>query len=304
MARDCWAKGGAKEGQNPHRKGQGKANTVKVEPEFDAAWLAAAHRPEDNIEFDELDEDLVEWDLDDEYAEMPPLLDVSDSDDEPEEHEEDEEIEEVPFGATSLTSQNLIVAAATSTPEYEVDIYDSGATQHMTPSRHHLTNFKAIEPRGIVAADSKKFEATGMGDMFVEVPNGRNKSTRVLMKDVLYAPNLGATLISIGRITLAGYALQFRQTECRIFDSKNRCIGIIPLVHGLYRVQVPIPTPRAHIADNGPLVVTPDKLHKLMGTYRWTRRRNWLKINWLMESNSMKRHAPQRTLASLVYMAE
>jgi hypothetical protein len=29
MAKDCWAKGGGKEGQNPHRKGAGKINTAK-----------------------------------------------------------------------------------------------------------------------------------------------------------------------------------------------------------------------------------------------------------------------------------
>ena len=101
--------------------------------------------------------------------------------------------------------------------------------------------------------------------MYVHVPNGRNKPTRVLVRNVLYAPKLGVTLISIARITQAGYALQFRQTECRIFDGKNRRIGTIPLTNGLYRVQVPITTPHAHVANDAPLIATPDELHRLMG---------------------------------------
>ncbi|KAF8178775.1 hypothetical protein K438DRAFT_2178231, partial [Mycena galopus ATCC 62051] len=141
-------------------------------PDFDAAWTA--HWLEDNIEFDELDEE--ESDADDEYADMPPLQDMSDSDKGPEENNEE------PIGATSFTSQTLVAAAVTTTPEYELEIYDSGATQHMTPSRHRLTNYRAIEPRGIVAADNKEFQALGMGEMYVQVPNGRNKSTRVLLK--------------------------------------------------------------------------------------------------------------------------
>jgi hypothetical protein len=165
MAKDCWAKGGGKEGQSPHKKGHGRANTAKADKDFDAAWMAVAHRPEDDIEFDELDEDEVEWDTDDEHADIPSLEDVSDSDDEADAPEE--EIEDEPAERTSLTSEDLVAAIATTTPEDGLEIYDSGATRHMTPSWHRLTNFKDIKPRGIVAADKKCFEAVGKGDMFV-----------------------------------------------------------------------------------------------------------------------------------------
>ncbi|KAJ7016394.1 hypothetical protein C8F04DRAFT_1162012 [Mycena alexandri] len=86
----------------------------------------------------------------------------------------------------------------------------------MTPSRHRLTNYRTIPPRGIIAADSKRFEALGKGDMVTEIPNGNNKSTKVFVRD-------------------GGYSLHFRGQECQIFDAKDRCIGSVPLVHGLYR---------------------------------------------------------------------
>ncbi|KAK0431340.1 hypothetical protein EV421DRAFT_1853922 [Armillaria borealis] len=64
MARDCWAKGGGKEGQGP-RKGHGQVNSAKIDKEFDAAWF---------VEEEEDDEE--------DFSDLPPLQDVSNSEDE------------------------------------------------------------------------------------------------------------------------------------------------------------------------------------------------------------------------------
>ncbi len=250
MSRDCWSKGGGKEGQGP-RKGRGQANSAKVDKEFDAAWFA---------EEEEDDEE--------DFSDLPSLQDVSDSEDEDSDDEADEldiSTPELIGEITSLTSGNLAAAVADTEREHEVDIFDSGATQHMTPSRHRLMNYTAIKPRGIMAADKKKFEALGKGDMHITIPNGKNQTTKVLVKDVLHAPNLGVTLLSVGRITQAGYSLDFKDEECRIFDKKHHQIGSIPHVNGLYRLRVPVPHPEAHHIDDGPRIVTPDELHRLMG---------------------------------------
>ncbi|KAF8158567.1 hypothetical protein B0H34DRAFT_619127, partial [Crassisporium funariophilum] len=50
-------------------------------------------------------------------------------------------------------------------------LYDSGASRHMTPSRHRLINYVKIKGRPITAADKRVFHATGMGDLRVTVPN-------------------------------------------------------------------------------------------------------------------------------------
>jgi hypothetical protein len=113
--------------------------------------------------------------------------------------------------------------------------------------------------------DKKHFEALGKGDMYAHIPNGHNKTTKVLVKDVLHTPTLGVTLLSVRCITQAGYALHFRQNDCWIFDARNHCIGTVPLVHGLYRVQVADSTPQANLAKEGPLIATPEELHKLVG---------------------------------------
>jgi len=48
----------------------------------------------------------------------------------------------------------------------------------------------------ITAADKRSFDAIGKGDMYIDVPKG-NGTSRILLRDVLYAPKMGVTLISI-----------------------------------------------------------------------------------------------------------
>ena len=63
----------------------------------------------------------------------------------------------------------------------ESDLYDSGASRHMTPFRHRLTNFTSIQSKPITAADKRIFLATGKGDMRIELPNGSG-TTKILVK--------------------------------------------------------------------------------------------------------------------------
>ncbi|KAK0467432.1 hypothetical protein IW261DRAFT_1308174, partial [Armillaria novae-zelandiae] len=72
-------------------------------------------------------------------------------------------------------------------------------------------------------------------------------------------------LLSVGRITQAGYSLDFKEDECRIFDKKHHQIGSIPHVNGLYRLHVPVSHSEAYHIDDGLRIVTPDELHHLMG---------------------------------------
>jgi hypothetical protein len=45
--------------------------------------------------------------------------------------------------------------------------------------------------------------------MEIEVPFGNGRSLKVLLKDVLYAKDMGVTLVSISRITAAGHKAIF-----------------------------------------------------------------------------------------------
>lgn len=74
--------------------------------------------------------------------------------------------------------------------------------------------------------------------MWIDVPCGE-KTNRVLLKDVLYAPDMGVTLVSVGRITAAGSVVVFRDNSCRIFNAAKELVGDIKASGGLYRVYHP-----------------------------------------------------------------
>jgi len=100
-----------------------------------------------------------------------------------------------------------------------------------------FVNFKAIEKRPIIAANKRSFYAIGTGDMKVEIPNGGQTET-ITLKDVLYAPDIAYTLISIGHIDAAGLSTVFKDGKCTISTAKGRAIAQIPKDSvGLYRVS-------------------------------------------------------------------
>ena len=115
-------------------------------------------------------------------------------------------------------------------------LFDSGASRHMSSYRDHFLNFKSIVPKAITAADKHTFEAIGKGDLTILIPNGLS-TARILLRDVLYAPKMGITLVSIGKLDVAGYAALFRDKRCQIFDSRKKKLGEIPLTSGLYSLR-------------------------------------------------------------------
>ena len=120
--------------------------------------------------------------------------------------------------------------------EVQTELYDSGASRHMSPYRDHFENYAPIAPKAITAADKRHFQAIGKGDLQIKILNGHSTTT-ILLKDVLHCPDMGLTLVSVGKITAAGYKVIFRGLTCRIYDSKDKVIGQINARNGLYQVD-------------------------------------------------------------------
>ena len=60
----------------------------------------------------------------------------------------------------------------------------------------------------------------------------------MLLKDVLYAPSMGVTLVSISRIAGAGSTVVFTGNVCKIYSRNKKVIGEIKVKGGLYRVHM------------------------------------------------------------------
>ena len=60
----------------------------------------------------------------------------------------------------------------------------------------------------MTAADKHYFQAIRKGNLWIKILNGWGMTT-VLLKDILYCPDIGLTLVSIGKITATGYKVIF-----------------------------------------------------------------------------------------------
>jgi hypothetical protein len=117
------------------------------------------------------------------------------------------------------------------------ELYNSGASRHMSPFGKKFTNYKSIPPRPITAADKWIFYAVGTGDLRIKVPNGKS-STPIVLKDVLHAPDLGITIVSISQITWSGCKVIFNADVCHIFNKVRNPIGeICTNKHSLYKAE-------------------------------------------------------------------
>nr|GAT43935.1 polyprotein [Mycena chlorophos] len=145
------------------------------------------------------------------------------------------------------------------------ELYDSGASSHITPYRHRMLNYVSIPPRSITAADNGSFLAIGQGDLHVEIPNGKGVKTRILLRGVLYAPKIGLTLVSVSKITDAGYAVLFRENFCKIFSGRQKLIGVINKTRGTYRVQSAFNWQTVTAAPAIEELVSIEDLHRRLG---------------------------------------
>lgn len=117
----------------------------------------------------------------------------------------------------------------------EWNLYDSGASKHMSSRCEEFFNYTPIELKPVRAADKRTFDTVGKGDLRIEVPNGE-RSSSIVLRNVLHCPSVGPTLISVSKIAAAGATVIFRGATCRIFNSKNEKIGEIGAQGGLYKV--------------------------------------------------------------------
>jgi Pol polyprotein, beta-barrel domain len=116
------------------------------------------------------------------------------------------------------------------------DIYDSGTSRHMSPDQHQFVQFTEIQPQPVKAADKATFSATRIGSLQITILN-RDMHTQVMLKDVLYCPDLAFTLVSLARCDIAGYTVTLKDQKCSIQDPRGMVIGQVSLVNGLYQLD-------------------------------------------------------------------
>jgi hypothetical protein len=119
-------------------------------------------------------------------------------------------IEEIKDESQPHSSHTSYSAGHTHThqPDIKIELYDSGASRHMSPYAKRFINYCSIPPCPITAANKGTFYAIGTGDLRIDVPNGKG-TTPVILHDTLHTPEMALTIVSISHITNAGYKATF-----------------------------------------------------------------------------------------------
>ena len=296
---ECWAPGGGKEGQGPKQKGKAKSNEKKEtgaaaetkgkapaeskgkeKETVEEAWLAMIDEPwaVDN-ESSRLNDEEVKWEELEKSEDLDDAISTCSDFEQPNKFTFDpielvaipikpHDLDNNPFdyteGAYTSTFDADELAGSAETRRTEIDLYDSGATRHMSGFRHKFINFTEIEPVPIRAADKRTFEATGKGKMLLYLPNGDKGVSRIYLEEALYAPSMGVTLVSISRVTAAGSTVVFSGPFCRIYNAEKDRVGEIRQSGGLYRVYKSSSEEEANSAGMNE-VLSINELHRRLG---------------------------------------
>ncbi|THH06822.1 hypothetical protein EW146_g9493 [Bondarzewia mesenterica] len=145
------------------------------------------------------------------------------------------------------------------------ELYDSRSTRHISPYRDHFEKYRDIPLKPFKAANKQMFNALSMGDIVVDVPNGLDPS-KLRLTEVLYSPEVGYTLVSIGWLDELGYSTTFANGQCTITDPDGEKVGTVPRTQrGLYRVIHKDPSEPGYEANAAVESLSVMELHRRMG---------------------------------------
>jgi len=114
-------------------------------------------------------------------------------------------------------------------------IFDSGASDHISSNREAFTNFKSIPLHPISIADNRILRAVGKGDITISIPNGK-LSTQIILRNVLYSPDIAFTLISLSKADKGGYSTLIKNGKMELLDRKtDQTIGQVSQINGIWR---------------------------------------------------------------------
>ncbi|CZT12866.1 uncharacterized protein RCO7_11731 [Rhynchosporium graminicola] len=114
------------------------------------------------------------------------------------------------FSSTSSSSSYSSTADQAYATIYNYRIVlDSGASEHYTPNKSLLLDYKPVSKKSITIANSDILTIIGRGD----IPIITRKGDRVLIKDVNYVPSLKTTLLSSKELTNKDWKVTFNKKE-------------------------------------------------------------------------------------------
>lgn len=116
---------------------------------------------------------------------------------------------------------------------------DSGASQHMTSHRDWFTEFNELRrPMTILLGDSTEIDGVGVGTVELEAFDG-NEWHPIILKDVVYVPELKFNLFSVSHMLDQGYVMKSDKDRAEFLKAdKMTTVGVAKRHGNLYAMRL------------------------------------------------------------------
>jgi len=118
-------------------------------------------------------------------------------------------------------------------------LLDSGASEHYTPYKEWLLNYKPVYNRYIIVANGDKLAIKGIGDIPIVINN-----KELLITNVNYVPNIKATLISSKELVNKGWEITFKNNLALLTNSNTTIKVIANWDSNAYYLRATIDSPK------------------------------------------------------------
>lgn len=108
---------------------------------------------------------------------------------------------------------------------------DSAATCHMCSDEDFFTELDKSKNENVYLADGSLIKAKGIGEGFLNL-----KDNKILVKNVLFVPELDGNLLSVRKLVLEGFKITFNENKCFI-SSENNVYAIATLRNNLFEID-------------------------------------------------------------------
>lgn len=97
-------------------------------------------------------------------------------------------------------------------------LFDSCASHHMCPYKEMFADMSRNVAGSVEIGDNSKLDVKGVGKVTVRMTTG----WLITFTDVLYVPNLGTNLVSVGKLTNKGFKVRFSGENAVVLDEKGK----------------------------------------------------------------------------------
>lgn len=113
---------------------------------------------------------------------------------------------------------------------------DSGASCHITNNVNFFTSLDVNVRQSITVANGELVWSSGKGDGKIVAMSEHGQEHEIVIRDVLYVPEVNANLLSVKKLTSKGYDVNFSNDKCVIKYGPNIVI-VAKLQDGLYKIN-------------------------------------------------------------------